>query len=210
VNITFSLAFVSLLAAWTPFAHAQRFSGSRIGVHLGGNHAGRYSRGYYPIPWFWDSLYADDGIAPEYPPPPERPPIQRILTTEATPATSTAEPLLIELQDDHYVRLSGEDNSTARIWDLPASNDRESSSLSNAGPPKPAVLVFRDGHREEISAYTISAGTLYAQSDFYSSGSWNQKLELSSLDLPATIAENHSRGIAFQLPKASNEVIVGP
>jgi hypothetical protein len=72
------------------------------------------------------------------------------------------------------------------------------------------VLVFRDGHREEVSAYTITGGAIYAPADFYRDGSWNRKIELSSLDLPETLKSNYSRGLRFQLPRAPNEVIVGP
>jgi hypothetical protein len=73
-----------------------------------------------------------------------------------------------------------------------------------------AVLVFRDGHREELSDYTIADGVLYTRSDYYSNGDWNRKIELGSLNLPETIKSNQSRGVRFQLPSAPNEVIVGP
>ncbi len=159
------------------------------------------------MPWLWDSLYGDDLVEPEAPPTRERSLFPRILTVEPTPPSSTAEPLLIELQGDHYVRLRDQDNSTETLRD--ASTGSPAPTVASA-PPNPAVLIFRDGSREEVSGYTISGGTLYAQSDFYASGAWHQKIELSALDVPATIAQNQSRGVRFQLPKAPNEVIVGP
>jgi len=76
--------------------------------------------------------------------------------------------------------------------------------------PIPAVLVFRDGHREEVSEYTIADGNLYTRSDYYTSGSWNKKIALSFLNLPETITANQSRGTKFQLPTAPNEVIIRP
>jgi hypothetical protein len=74
----------------------------------------------------------------------------------------------------------------------------------------PAVLVFRDGHREEVSNYTIADGILYTAGDPYTGGSWNKKIELSSLNLPETVKSNHLRGVRFHLPSAPNEVVVRP
>jgi hypothetical protein len=75
---------------------------------------------------------------------------------------------------------------------------------------RPAVLVFRDGHHEEVSDYTIADGVLYTRLNFYTDGSWTRKIALSSLNLPDTITANQSRNLKFQLPTASNEVIVRP
>ncbi len=74
----------------------------------------------------------------------------------------------------------------------------------------PAVVVFRDGHREEVAAYTITDGVLYAQGNYYTDGSWNRKIDLSSLNLPETIEASRSRGVHFRLPAAPNEVVTRP
>jgi hypothetical protein len=134
-----------------------------------------------------------------------------------------AEPLLIELQGDRYVRVSGEGDSGAQVIDGDTINrptdqtqDEAQSVPRFSMTPRPiavsaqATLVFRDGHREEIGAYTITDGILYASGDYYSNGSWNHKVELSSLDLTETVSANRSRGVRFQLPSSPNEVIVGP
>ena len=71
-------------------------------------------------------------------------------------------------------------------------------------------LVFRDGHREQVFDYTIADGVLYAHADYFTTGSWNRKIELSSLNLSETVKSNQSQGVRFQLPSAPNEVIVGP
>ena len=81
-------------------------------------------------------------------------------------------------------------------------------TLPNPSPT--AILIFRDGHRQQVSAYTIVGGILYASSDFATTGYWNQKIELSTLNLPETIAANKEGGHKFQIPSAPNEVIVGP
>jgi hypothetical protein len=122
-----------------------------------------------------------------------------------------AQPLMIELQGDRYVRVSGPETSGTEMIDrMP---DRPSSAPIHAvAIPElpPAVLVFRDGHREEASEYTIADGVLYTRADYYTTGSWNRKIELSSLDVPETIKSNLSRGVKFQLPTSPNEVIVRP
>ncbi len=120
---------------------------------------------------------------------------------------------MIELQGDHYVRVSGEDNSGAEM--IPPESIRRPEKLSAAtiqtlAPEPPVVLVFRDGHREEVSVYTIAGGFLYAARDYPTDGSWNNKIELSSLNLPETTKTNQSRGVKFQIPHSPNEVILRP
>jgi hypothetical protein len=72
---------------------------------------------------------------------------------------------------------------------------------------EPAVLVFLDGKRSEVTNFAIVGPVLYDLSDRRS-----RKIQLAELDLPATIAANDERGIAFRLPPASspNQVITRP
>jgi len=56
----------------------------------------------------------------------------------------------------------------------------------------------------------ITDGVLYTSGDYYANGSWNRKIELSSLNLPETVKSNQSRSVRFQLPSAPNEVIIRP
>jgi hypothetical protein len=57
------------------------------------------------------------------------------------------------------------------------------------------VLIFKDGHQQEISNYAIVGSTLYELSDGRS-----KKVQLADLDLSATVKENDQRGVQFQLP----------
>jgi sRNA-binding protein len=72
---------------------------------------------------------------------------------------------------------------------------------SQSRPEKPVaaqpstVLVFKDGHQQEVSNYAIIGATLYELSDGRS-----KKVQLTDLDLTATVKENDQRGVAFQLP----------
>jgi hypothetical protein len=74
----------------------------------------------------------------------------------------------------------------------------------------PALLVFRDGHSEEVRDYTIAEGFLYVRGDYYTDGYWNKRIALSSLDVPQTMQANASRNVNFILPSSPNEVITRP
>ena len=125
---------------------------------------------------------------------------------------SPTQPLMIELQGERYVRLSGEETSEAETIDsMPAAPRRQERSApamiqtAAATELAPAILVFRDGHREEVSDYTIADGILYTSGDPYTGGSWNRKIELSSLNLPETVKSNQLRGVKFRLPSSSTK-----
>jgi succinylarginine dihydrolase len=74
----------------------------------------------------------------------------------------------------------------------------------------PAILVFRDGRQQEINSYTIMNGTIFTRSNYWITGSWNQKIQIADLDVPATLRQNQQRGLKFNLPSSANEVIVRP
>ncbi len=134
------------------------------------------------------------------------------------PERALSQALMIELRGGRYVQVSGDkrsgtDSGSQMIDPPPDSAPREERATIHPIPARElasAVLVFRDGHREEVSDYTVTDGVLYTRSDYYSNGYWNKKIELGSLNLPETINSNQSRGIRFQLPSAPNEVMVGP
>lgn len=57
------------------------------------------------------------------------------------------------------------------------------------------LLIFKDGHQQEISNYAIVGSTLYDLSDGRS-----KKVQLADVDLSATVKENDQRGVEFQVP----------
>lgn len=59
----------------------------------------------------------------------------------------------------------------------------------------PVVLVFKDGHEQEIGNYAIVGDTLYDLS-----GKLAHKVKLSELDLSATVQKNEERGVEFNVP----------
>lgn len=156
--------------------------------------------------------------------------------SNTTREPSLNQPLMIELQGDRYVKVSttavdGEalpltlaPNSVHPNNAQPAKSTRghsiglvTSNSAAAQGPmiaaasPAPslpaAVLVFRDGHSEEVRDYTIADGSLYARGDYYRDGYWNKKIDLSTLNLAQTLQANADRNVKFVLPSSPNEVI---
>ena len=186
------------------------FSGAHRGVHLGSF--------FYPLAYA-DPIYSDYLSGTGYPVA-SQPPVIFMQAPQAplpaaSSAASPAQPLMIELRDDRYVRVSGEDVSGTEMIDKAlrsnVANRRSNDARPLAASPESptAIIVFRDGHREEIYDYTIVDGMLYARADQYDASS-NIKIELSSLNLPETVADNQSRGMSFRVPRTHNEVTVGP
>jgi hypothetical protein len=156
-----------------------------------------------------------------------------------------ADPLIIELQGDRYVRVveNAQNGNTQTQSHLPLSTVEDVAPKINSGAPissnlnrhtgkssapalrantsgsemaastaqlTPAILMFRDGHSEEVRDYTIVDGMIYARGNLYIDGYWNKKIEVSALNVPQTVKSNEARGVTFLLPAAPNEVITRP
>jgi len=165
----------------------------------------------YP-PYF----YGDDEFEyePEAPPPPPnvaQPP-------EPAQPPHVVEPLVLENHNGEWVRVPNSSQlsvSTSEKTESPtaASSVRTvpvepSASAAPAAALPAAVLVYRDGHTEEIGKYVIEGDTLYTSADYWSTGSWSQKIPLSELDIPASLKLNQQRGSKFNLPSSPNEIVV--
>lgn len=130
-----------------------------------------------------------------------------------------AAPLLIELQGDRYVRrtdhadgaspAASQRDTLAEAKPVAGAVARSGSTQSHIELP-PTLFVFRDGHREESSDYSIVTGVIYARGQYWTNGYWSKQISLSQLDLPATFKANQERGVPFRLPNAPNEVVTRP
>jgi hypothetical protein len=189
------------------------------------SHQGRGSgRGalLFPYPYFYSD--SDAGYDSQQAAPP-----QVIVVPASTPAPPLAPPapresLLIEWQGDHFVRTTmsaragtGEptvpDYSEKSALSLPAAARLAPGSKGAVQKPRelpPAVLVFHDGRREEVSEYTIMSGMIYSKADYWTTGSWTRKIQIADLDVPTTLRVNQERGVKFVLPASPNEVVVRP
>ena len=168
--------------------------------------------GYLPYPDYYD--YSD-----YEPPMPEAPPCESApQLCQAAPPERPIHPLLLERQGDQWVQVVGYSQSPAPAQPAPpetveATHPRAGTpSRNEAAEPElpPAVLVFRDGHKEEVKKYTIIGKTLYASANYWTSGSWKRTIEIANLDVPATLKLNQERGSKFSLPSGPEEVVIRP
>jgi hypothetical protein len=207
---------VLLLAAPTLFAQAR---GARMGGHtglgfrapvrsglVGGFHHRGFHRNRFFTPFWSSAFWWDDGFYPdEQPVAVQQPPAP---AAQLAPPTfvevKPANPLLIELQGGRFVRLSG--NEANPVVAGPAA----SSAASPSAELPPAVLVFHDGRRQEVSSYAIIGPALYASGSYWTNGYWSRKILLADLDLPATVRANQERGVAFVLPSSPDQVVTRP
>jgi hypothetical protein len=138
-----------------------------------------YSPYYSPFDWSTPAspayTYSEPAPAPAYTPPPA--------------SSDTSVDLAYQVG-----RLS------EQIAELRA--EQSTRGVQPAGAPGPGthtatttVLVFRDGHREEIQNYAIVGQTLWILDENKSS-----RIPVSELDVAATQAENRQRGVRFTLP----------
>jgi hypothetical protein len=178
-------------------------------------HARRFFAGSAYAPYF----YSDDDSGPGMIEPP--PQITVVQPTSPVPAPNPPESLLLELQGDHWVRITNYGQSQIggpsiqpepeRATNLPSAVS--SRHTQTAEPPSqlpPAVLVFRDAHQEEIGEYVIVGTIIYTGADYWSSGSWTRRVPIVELDVPATLKLNRERGAKFSLPSGPNEVMMRP
>jgi hypothetical protein len=178
-------------------------------------HHHRFGGGFlYPYPYFYPyDDYEDQPVAQAAPP-------QVIVVPGAQPAqtqppAALPEPVLIEWHGDHFVRMTvAEKNREQSVPpDFSEQTNPRTARKTAPEPPRevpPALLVFRDGHQEQVNSYTIVKDTIYTKSDYWTSGSWGKKIQTSDLDIPATLKANQERGVNFSLPSNPNEVVVRP
>jgi hypothetical protein len=170
--------------------------------------------GYYSDEQY-DEQYADEGAAPQ---------VVRVkpAAAEDSPQKMKRGPLLIEWQGDRYVRFGGAEETlgsgTAADPDYAESTmtkppikqtsaAQKTLTESSGAVSSPVILVYRDGHREEIPDYAIANGVIYAHGTSWQNGYWTKQIPLSALDAPATMHANQQRGVKFMLPSAPNVVI---
>jgi hypothetical protein len=61
-----------------------------------------------------------------------------------------------------------------------------------------------------VSDYAIVGVVMYARGDYWQNGYWTKNIQLSALNVPATLKANQDNGVKFTLPSSPNEVITRP
>jgi hypothetical protein len=158
----------------------------------------------YGAPYFYSDYY--EPYQEEYarPEPPAQP--APIIQVKNEPLPN---PVLLELRGNQWVRVTTFTQAPGEATAVETQYRREKRS---AEPEKslPAVLIYRDGHREEISSYSIIGHVIYAKADYWSNGAWTRNIQVADLDVPATLRENEQRGVKFELPSGPDEVMIRP
>ncbi|HEV3483297.1 MAG TPA: hypothetical protein VGR97_13330 [Candidatus Acidoferrales bacterium] len=233
-SVALSLAIL-VATALVPAAQAQRqftfarTSGNRTGPPFSRRSGmpppfiGRHRmRRNFPSSLYWPYFYPDYDYGYDSEPQIVETPPPQIIEQVAQPAPVAPAPdsVVIELQGDHWVRVTnyGQSQIDGQSGQPESARTANSETVvarrTEAAEPSPevpaAVLVFRDGHSEEIGKYVVVGATLYTSADYWSSGSWTRKVQLSALDVPATLKLNQYRDTKFTLPSGPNEVMVRP
>src|SRR5271165_1420262 len=143
-----------------------------------------YSTGAYIAPYYfpaYDTSYGYDSSGGGGPYVYSGPPAEQTLhiVVDLPPAKRTV------AEDDG-------DDPPPTIASKPNRND--SAADANAKPVDPTVLVFRDGHQQEVTNYAIMGQTVYVFDNR------TQKIALTDLDVAATIKVNDDRGVDFHVP----------
>jgi hypothetical protein len=137
----------------------------------------------------------------------------RYVRVNSTPADGEALPLTAALDRAQSEQTQPAKSTRANSTRLAKANSADQPTIAAAPPAHdlpPALLVFRDGHSEEVRDYTIADGVLYARGDYYTDGYWNKKIDLAALNVAETMQANSNRNVKFILPSSPNEVITRP
>ncbi len=175
-------------------------------------------RGWGPG-WGWGYLQYPDYYSEYEPAMTEAPPWESAgQPLQPPPPERQIHPILLERQGNQWVLVTGYSPSPAYAQPAPPETAEAaprrtalpSPDEATEPPLPPAVLVFRDGHEEEVKSYTIIGTTLYTSANYWASGSWTRKIEIANLDVPATLKLNQQRGSEFSLPSRPQEVMMRP
>ncbi len=160
--------------------------GGRGGHHKPGNGGSYYGYGYggyaYPV-------YVPVPVEPE---PVEEVPDQPALTVfENRPQVKLA-PNPTPTDDSVYNERSAPTRDTLKAQDF-SGGYHQMSPVSDEQIP--VVIVFKDGHEQEINNYAIVGNTLYDLGTAVA-----HKIKLADVDLQQTIKKNEDRGVEFNVP----------
>jgi hypothetical protein len=164
------------------------------------HHAFNPAFAYYGTPYFYSDYYEPSEF--EYQPPePSPPPIQVQAKTEPLP-----DPVLLELHGTRWVKVTNFGEASDHV----VAGATAADTQAKAKTLPPAVLVYRDGHTEELSSYSIIGESIHTKSNYWTSGTWTRTIPVADLDIAATLQQNEKRGVNFELPSGPDEVMLRP
>jgi len=158
-------------------------SGVRFRTGFGPFFPGRfYRRSIYPYPYSYYGGYAYPLFDSSYSTP--------------DPYAAAAPYMQMSQQLSDQVNRLSDEVERLRDEQQARQTPQASPARQTATAQQPTVLVFHDGHTQEIQNYAIVGRTLWVLSEQRA-----QKIALTDLDVPATTKANNDRGGDFQVPE---------
>jgi hypothetical protein len=220
--------FLSVAVAMSPqiiAAQVQGMAGGARGVHGGGairgaHHArltrGEHRRSYGGFLFYPGFDYYDDNYDRNYEPPEVRHvAMEPAANVAVAAATKPAESLILENRGGQWVRIpTATQMPVSQGYVEPQAASSGPGTTGSKGTPTPPaklpppVLVFRDGHEEQVARYVVQGNVLYTGADYWSTGSWTRQIPIAQLDVPASVKRSAELGGIFSMPTRPNEVVV--
>lgn len=201
----FALLTISLLLTFPAQGQGRGGGGARMGAvggaHSGGAHSGGghgfpggghrgysryrnyggfYATGYYP---YWDGGWDEGWDLPDSPEPP----------------AEGAAPSVIVLQSRDDNRQPARPPESPKLIELPDAKDAAAPK-----PDLPTLFVFANGDKLEARRYTLTPDSVRLEI-----GRQQRTIALDKLNIDATIAANHERGIDLKFPTDENQIFLG-
>ena len=169
---------------------------------------------YYPYYSAYPTTYTAPASTAEYEAQDEEPPAPTIYERRsriAYPTASTDK----DRYGEHYTDYREEERRRAqaeaqsdeeRKAEVERQQDKRAQEEKSRSEEKPAdrepatVMVFKDGHHQDVSGYAITGDVLYDLGQGRA-----RKILLADLDLPATLKLNDQLGNDFRLPTPSTK-----
>jgi hypothetical protein len=100
---------------------------------------------------------------------------------------------------DPYAAGAGDAQAYPDAYAAPPQPTAPVASAPEPKPGEPVVLVFRNGHQQEVTNYAIMGDSIYV----FDGG--RKKIALADLDIAATQKANDDRGIEFEVPPSAKK-----
>ncbi len=183
------------------------YVGATHGAYWGGGYRGGYGHGYryypgrypygwgyrgygygwYGYPWFSLGWYGGLGWSDAYYSYPAASYPVYVYPPDDNTSIDYKQQQEIDRLNDEVARLRAEQQSGAAAKPVPQPPEAQIRGDT--------VLVFRDGHSEEIENYAIIGKTLWVFTEQRA-----RKVPIAELNVPATTKANEARGIDFRVP----------
>ena len=148
---------------------------------------GYYGAGLFPYYGYWDGdPYWDLAEPAQTMPPPASPaPVVVVLQSADQPTHSSP----VELP---------------KLIEVPQEKNAQDKGRPGSNPASPAVFILSNGDRLQSSHYLLTVDSLRVQQ-----GRTQRTIPLSAVNLEATMAANHERGIDLEVPENRAQITLG-